>query len=202
MGLKAPGKRFCIIADCSGSMAFNDRMTRLKLEMRKTLKALSPDQEFYVIYFSATAIPMPAKSWRRGGKDVAKILPWIGGQQPEGNTEPLPAFERAFRLDPLPDAIFFLTDGLIPITVPQGVARLNGMGKNKVPINTILFGGELAGVGERIVMVPVRVGNKMTMVPRKILVPKREKDEGQLEQIARDSGGTHRFVPDFGKVVP
>ena len=177
-------------------------MTRLKLELRKTLRGLTADQEFYVIYFSATAIPMPAKSWRHGGKDVEKMLKWIGGQQPEGSTEPMPAFERALRLDPRPDAIFFLTDGLIPTTVPQGVARLNGMGKNRVPINTILFGGELAGMGMRIQMVPVLVRGKVTLVPRKVPVAKVEKDEGQLEQISRDSGGTHRFVPDLGKAPP
>ena len=75
MGVKSMGKRICIIADCSGSMAFNNRMVRLKKEMGRTLKALSPEQEFYVIYFSSNAIPMPAKSWRHGGKDVKKILP-------------------------------------------------------------------------------------------------------------------------------
>jgi hypothetical protein len=26
-----------------------------------------------------------------------------------------------------------------------------------------------------------------------------EKDMGQLQQVSRDSGGTHRFVPDDGK---
>src|SRR5262249_4723030 len=58
MGIKAPGKRFCIIANCSGSMAFNNRMVRLKKEVARTLNALSDDQEFYVIYFNSDAIPM------------------------------------------------------------------------------------------------------------------------------------------------
>jgi hypothetical protein len=199
MGVKAPGKRFCIIADCSGSMAFNNRMVRLKKEMASTLKALSTDQEFFVIFFNTSAIPMPARSWRRGGRDAKRILPWIGGQVPLGGTEPMPAFERAFRLKPRPDAIYFLTDGLIPASVPAQVARLNGQGKDKVPIHTILFGGEMAGVGQRVEMVPVRSGRKIVMVPRKRLVTTVEKDEGQLEQISRDSGGTHRFVPDTAR---
>jgi hypothetical protein len=197
MGVKAIGKRICIIADCSGSMAFNNRMVRLKKELANTLKALSPEQEFYVIYFSTDPIPMPARSWRHGGKDVKKILPWIGGQPAGGGTEPLPAFELAFRLKPKPDVIFFLTDGIIPTTVPAAVAKLNA--KARTPINTILFGGELATTDARVEMVPVRQGRKIVMVPRKRLVPKMEKDEGQLQQIARDSGGTHRFVPDIGK---
>jgi hypothetical protein len=199
MGIRALGKRICIIADCSGSMAFNNRMTRLKLEMRKTLRDLKPDQEFYVIYFSTNAIPMPAKTWRKGGTDVEKMLRWIGAQPADGGTEPMPAFQRAFRLDPRPDTIFFLTDGLIPKNTPQGVARLNGVGKNKIPIHTILFGGELAGVEERIVMERVLVNRRWTLVPRRVPVAKMEKDEGQLEQVSRDSGGSHRFVPDTGK---
>jgi hypothetical protein len=196
MGVKAAGKRFCIIADCSGSMAFNGRMVRLKKEMGRTLKALTDDQEFYVIYFSSDAIPMPAKSWRRGGKDVKKILPWIGLQPAEGSTEPMPAFALAFRLKPRPDAIYFLTDGIIPTNVPAQVARLNGVGANRVPIHAILFGGELPTVEQRTEMVPVRSGRRIIMVPRKRPVAKVEKDEGQLRQIARDSGGTYRFIPD------
>ena len=140
---------------------------------------------------------MPARSWRRAGNDVKKILPWIGGQPAEGGTEPMPAFARAFRLAPRPDVIFFLTDGIIPATVPAEVARLNGKGKNAVPIHTILFGGELPGAGgSASKSATVRTGRKIVLVPRRILVPKREKDDGQLEQISRDSGGTHRFVPD------
>jgi hypothetical protein len=199
MGVRALGSRICIIADCSGSMAYNNRMNRLKVELKKTVERLTPEQEFFIIYFSDSATPMRTKkTWWRGGEDLKRVFNWIDSQPPGGGTEPMPAFERAFRLKPRPDAIFFLTDGLIPLTTPQGVARLNG--KNKVPIHTILFGGELAGVEERVVMVPVNVRGKITMVPRRVPIAKMEKDMGQLQQVSRDSGGTHRFVPDDGKV--
>jgi hypothetical protein len=202
MGVEVPAKRICVIADCSGSMAFNNRMTRLKLELWKTVKALKPGQEFYLIYFSGTAIPMTTRrprKWWPAGKDMKIVRDWIGRQQPDGSTEPMPAFDIAFSLNPRPDAIFFLTDGIIPLTVPLGVARLNGAGKNKVPIHTILFGGELATADRRVVMVPVQVRGKITLVPRPVVGAKMEKDEGQLQQISRDSGGTHRFVPDDAK---
>jgi hypothetical protein len=204
MGVKAFGSRICIIADCSGSMAYNNRMKRLKAELKKTVEALSPEQEFFIIYFSDSATPMRTrrnknnKIWQTGGEELKKVFNWIDNQPPGGGTEPMPAFEFAFRLKPRPDAIYFLTDGLIPVTTPQGVARLNGA-KNKVPIHTILFGGELAGVEERVVMVPVNVRGKITMVPRRVPVAKVEKDVGQLQQVSRDSGGTHRFIPDEGK---
>ena len=101
----------------------------------------------------------------------------------------MPAFEPRLPAQPKPDVIFFLTDGIIPTNVPvQGGSRLNA--RAKVAINTILFGGELATVESRVEMVPVLSGRKIVMVPRKRLVPKNEKDEGQLEQILmRDSGG-------------
>jgi hypothetical protein len=202
MGTKALGKRFCIIADCSGSMQFNNRMVRLKRELARTLLALDSDQEFYVIYFSATAIPMPATTWRRGGRDVKRILPWVNAQPANGSTEPMPAFNRAFRLNPRPDAIFFLTDGIIPESVPDGVARLNA--KARVPVHTILFGGELAskrpaGV-ERVPV--VRGGRVVGWINRPRVVAVVEKDNGQLERVARDSGGTHRFVPDTPLAAP
>jgi hypothetical protein len=198
MGIKAEGKRFCIIADCSGSMKFKGRMERLKKELKQTLKDLDADQQFYVIFFSTFPNPM-GKGWRNGGKDAKRAGIWIDNQMADGGTEPLPAFRLAFKLNPRPDVMFFLTDGLIPKDVPAAVDRLNTKGgKTRVPIHTILFGGELAEMRVAgVERVPVRVGNRVTMVTRPRLVPVVEKDEGQLQQVSKDSGGTHRFVPDF-----
>jgi hypothetical protein len=199
MGLKALGRRICIIADSSGSMQFNNRMGRLKKELTSTLLSLGSDQEFYVIYFSSGAMPMPAKTWRRGGRDAKRILPWVNAQPADGATEPLTAFTRAFRLKPRPDAIFFLTDGIIPKNVPDAVARRNAKEPVKIPIHTILFGGELAETRPAgVERVPVRIGRRVTMVTRPRMVRVTEKDEGQLERISRESGGSHRFVPDVG----
>jgi hypothetical protein len=187
MGTRASGRRFCIIADTSGSMSLNNRMGRLKDELKRTLGDLADDQECHVIVFHSVAEPMPVKGWLRGGKEVERLLPWIDGQTPRGGTEPMPAFTLAFGLEPRPDAIFFMTDGLIPANVPQGVARLNGTGPARVPINTILFGGD------EVALVPGRTVSKKVQA---MMEKARRQAEALLEQIAKDSGGSHRFVPD------
>jgi hypothetical protein len=190
MGARANGRRFCIIADTSGSMMLNNRMGRLKDELKQTLADLGDDQACHLIFFHSVAEPMPEKGWLRGGKDVARILPWIDRQTPRGGTEPMPAFNLAFALEPRPDAIFFMTDGLIPANVPQEVARLNGPGTAKVPISTILFGGDEEALFP---------GRKVSKKVQAMIEKMRKQAEGRLEQIARESGGSHRFVPD---VVP
>jgi hypothetical protein len=190
MGARAAGRRFCIIADASGSMSMNNRMGRLKDELKKTLRDLADDQEVHVMFFESVTDPMPVAGWLRGGKDSERILPWIDRQTPRGGTEPLDAFGRAFALEPRPDAIFFMTDGLIPPNVPDAVARLNSKGAARVPINTILFGGEaspanLAGMNDAL---------RKRMIEQMARMHKQA--ELLLERMARDSGGSHRFVPD------
>jgi hypothetical protein len=178
MGAMATGSRFCIVADVSGSMKANNRMGRLKAELEKTLKDLGSDQWFSVIVFHSRAEPMPGPGWLSGGADVQKVLPWIHGQKPNGGTQPMTAFERAFRLDPRPDGIFFMTDGIIPPDVPPRVVRLNGEARPRVPIHSILFGGEVAqGL-------------------RKGIAQTKQRAEKLLRQLSDDSGGTYRFVPD------
>ncbi len=174
MGSRASGKQICIIADCSGSMASNRRMETLKEELEKTLKNFQSDQQYYVIFFDSRTDEMPDKAWVDGGKDDEKVLRWVRSQKPRGGTLPMPAFEIAFRLQPKPELIFFMTDGIIPQNVPAGVARLNEGVKPKVKINSILFGGEGRSKGAKRALF----------------------GEDQLKQLATDSGGTYQFVPD------
>ena len=88
----------------------------------------------------------------------------------------MPAFEIAFRLEPKPDVIFFMTDGIIPTDVPAGVARLNEGAKPKIRVNSILFGGE---------------GETRRAEGKRVL-----NGEDQLRKIADESGGTYSFVAD------
>ena len=183
MGSRASGRQICIIADCSGSMAMNRRMETLKEELEKTLKEFQADQQYYVIFFDARTEEMPDKAWVNGGKEDEKVLRWIRSQYPRGGTLPMPAFQIAFRLEPKPDLIFFMTDGIIPGNVPAEVARLNEGVKPKITINSILFGGE----GE------MRRGKGKKGAGRFLF------GEDQLKKLAADSGGTYQFVPDKGR---
>jgi hypothetical protein len=132
------GLHFCIIADCSGSMK-GAPLAQVKQEMIKTLASLPAHASFFVFFFNTQAMPMPAKGWVPGGqRNVEAIVPWIMSVSPAGNTQPVPAFAAALKLDPRPDVIFFMTDGLLPLVVPDQLRLLNQQGR-RVPINAILF---------------------------------------------------------------
>jgi hypothetical protein len=187
MGTEAKAQRACFIADCSGSMRKNNRLGLLKRELEKTLRGLGPEAMFYVIFFHSKEVPMPAKTWLRGGKDVESVLPWIQERRTSGGTRPLSAFEHAFRLDPRPDVIFFLTDGEIPSNVPSEVAKLNDKPGGKVRINTILLGAEKSTRLTRVLSKPGVAEKTTSRVIRGDLL---------LRRLANESGGTYRFVPD------
>lgn len=170
MGTRARGKRFCIIADASNSMR-GSPLTQLKKEIVKTLDGLRSSSQFYVIFFNATDIPMPYPSWLSAEKEnISKVKPWVEKMTTVVKTLPASAFERAFKLQPKPDVIFFMTDGLIPKAVPTQVANLNQTAP-RVTIHTIMFSKARADVGA-----------------------KGANAEHQLRLIADQSDGTYRHV--------
>lgn len=140
MGTQAQGRRFCIIADASNSMK-GQQLAELKREVMKTLEGLNPSCEFYLIFFNATDIPMPFPTWLEASKEnIAKVKPWVEGMTTKLHTWPQSSFERAFKLDPKPDVIFFMTDGFLqgnPDPIPQ-VNKLNS-GTPKTVVHTIMF---------------------------------------------------------------
>jgi hypothetical protein len=137
MGVEGTGSRFLIIADRSSSMA-GPKLEYVKAEILKTLSDLRPGSKFYVIFYDSTATPMPGNRWVSGRSQAVQAANWIRQIYPQGGTEPLPAFELAFRMNPRPDTIFFMTDGLFSNNVPDAVNRLN-TGKPKVVIHAISF---------------------------------------------------------------
>jgi hypothetical protein len=177
----AKGQRFCIIADNSGSMT-GEPMEFVKRELVKTLGGLKPESQFYVMFFNSQTEPMPFDGWLNGKpEDVKKVSNWIREKKADGGTEPQPAFVRAFELDPRPDVIFFMTDGLIPFNVPDAVAEMNA-GKPRVTIHTIMFTSDQ----------PNPLGAFMPAITADDL----QTAERLLRKIADDSGGTYRlFTP-------
>jgi uncharacterized protein with von Willebrand factor type A (vWA) domain len=139
LGARAQGQRFCIVADCSGSMK-GQPLEEVKGAVVNTLQGLNPRSQFYVIFFNTQAFQMPAPSWVEADpRNVQKLIPWLASVPAKGNTNPIPALQMAFQLQPRPDAIFFMTDGIINPSVnmlPQ-VARMN-QGKDRVAIHSIL----------------------------------------------------------------
>jgi hypothetical protein len=138
MGIEASGRRFCIIADRSGSMQFEGKIEYLKRELVKTISDLKGGARFYVVLFNFEATVIPSNHWLGGKADVQATEQWLSTVTPVGSTDPMPAFHAAFKMRPRPDVIFFMTDGILPSTVPASVSALNRTGGRKpIPIFTI-----------------------------------------------------------------
>jgi len=138
MGRSARGKRFCIIADCSGSMR-GAKLEFVKQEILETINGMTRDKQFQVVFFSSRAIPFPRTVWLRPRKDKAEVVNWLATITGGGSTQPVPAFKAAFGLRPRPDVIFFMTDGIFDPSAAPAIAALNGRDGKKTIIHTISF---------------------------------------------------------------
>lgn len=116
------------------------RFGRVKLELLRTISAMTEEQQFFMIFFSDLPVPMPASRMVEatgGAKDLH--LTWMARLQADGQTEPEAALLLALSLRP--DVIYFLTDGVFDYGV---VRRVTAANTRHVPINSIGFGDESA----------------------------------------------------------
>lgn len=138
-GVQAKGSRFVYVVDCSGSMA-GARLETVKQEILRSVHALWPAQQFYVIFFSDKAYPMftpqrtapmllPAKP-----ENLRRAQHWVTQFSLSGGTDPTDAMVQALGLRP--DAIFLLTDGEFDPSVVETIRKRN---KHRIVINTIGF---------------------------------------------------------------
>ena len=138
LGAQGQGRRFCIIADNSGSMN-GPNILDLRAQLLKSITELNANSEFFVFAFNSNPEPMPHHTWlRAGAPEVENVKRWVRALPARNGTNPAPAFAAAFQLNPPPDVIFFMTDGLIPGTVPAQVATMNG-NPPRTAVNTIMF---------------------------------------------------------------
>lgn len=140
-GLRAQGRVFVFVVDCSGSMADAARLVRAKSELRRCILALRWPQRFHVIFYNDRPWPQP------GGWPVAadhqgksRLLRWLQGIEAEGGTDPRGAMKQAIGLQP--DAIFLLSDGEFPEGTVEAITTAN---RNRIPIHTVDLAGGAAG---------------------------------------------------------
>jgi hypothetical protein len=138
MNVRATGRRFCIIADTSGSMA-GAKLDYVKNEILQTVGSMRATARFQVVFFSSREIPYPQRGWLHPRKEYADLQTWLEALYGSGGTQPVTAFRVAFAFDPPPDAIFFMTDGLFPAKVVEEVAELQRSTRRQVVIHTISF---------------------------------------------------------------
>jgi hypothetical protein len=157
------------VIDRSGSML--DTFGPVRAEMLRTISRLSNTQMFHIILFAEGRPLEPdhkrlIPALRRNKKAASRFLSDISA---EGQTNPVPALQRAFRVLKVARKkgrlIYLLTDGVFPDNeaVLRTIAHENR--DKKVHINTYLYG---------------------TAPPEAVSV---------MTRIARDNGGRYRFVP-------
>ena len=141
-GIRARGQFFIYVLDQSGSMIDDDRLTRAKIELRRSVFALQPPQRFEVIFYNDQATPMPGGPLPRPADPQSKnqLMTWLRLIDPDGETNPKSAIAQALALRP--DAVFLLSDGEFPEGTVEAVARLNS---RKVPIHCVDLTGGQAG---------------------------------------------------------
>ncbi len=140
-GVRAKGKTFIYVVDCSGSMAEGDRMTRAKSELRKTVSTLRYPQRFHVIFYNDKPLAMPGGSPRVAdalSKD--DLLRWLRNIDSDGGTDPREAM--AIAIGFRPDAIFLLSDGAFPDQTAEAISKIN---KVKTPIHCVDLSGGAGG---------------------------------------------------------
>jgi hypothetical protein len=158
-GIRARGQTFLYVVDCSGSMIEGDRLARAKDQVRQSILALRPPQQFKVVFYNDEPVPMPgdlAKPADFASKN--QLLAWLRLIEPDGGTDPRSSMALALAMRP--DAVFLLSDGEYPSGTVEAIARLN---PRKVPIHCVDLGDGDTG--------------------------------GQLQRIARDSGGQYVWRP-------
>jgi von Willebrand factor type A domain len=139
-GIRAPGRFFVYVIDCSESMIDEDRFARATMEVRRSVLALQAPQQFEVIFYNSESIPMPGGPRPRPADphNKGQLVSWLRIIEPDGGTDPRTAVKQALMLRP--EAVFLLSDGAFPDGTADTVARFNG---HKIPIHCVdLSGGE------------------------------------------------------------
>jgi hypothetical protein len=140
-GIRARGRVFIYVVDCSGSMEDDGRLLRAKNELRRSVWNLRNPQRFLIIFYNDRPWVMPggvSAPADTGAK--SQSLRWLNLIEAAGETDPRGAMAHAIGLRP--DAIFLLSDGQFPDGTVEAIAKQN---RRKVPIHCIDLAGGAEG---------------------------------------------------------
>lgn len=169
IGIKDSGSRFVYVIDCSGSMADHRASIVAKNELKSSIGLLDSTQQFQVIFYNQNPF-----AWQRRGReqnvyfasDSNKRLAnsYIDQISPNGGTEHILALNMG--LSKNPEVLYFLTDADRPRPSTGELSRIKQRNKGRARIHCIEFG----------------IGPK----PRGVV--------NWLMELARDNGGTYRYL--------
>lgn len=145
-GVEASGNRFAFVVDVSQSMEQDDRIGRLKQELRATVDNMAETAEFVIVTFSDKSTVLGTKlEWREASPAMRRrVLAETDEIEMGPSTNPMPGFDTVFSIRPKPDAIYFMTDGQFEETVVERVAILS-RSAGGVPVHCICFGDDVGG---------------------------------------------------------
>jgi len=179
-GVQSKGRKFIFIVDSSNSMR-GSRFEAAKHELMLAIRRLSKEQSFLVMFFDQNTeimrlapkkeperFPVPATE-----KNIAAVQRWVEGVGNELHTDPYEAMRIA--LDIAPDAIYLLSDG-----------KLTDKGKT---IDFLMTQNRLNDP-----LTSSKKPKRYKAIVHTIAFYSREGEE-TLEFIAKNNGGTYRFVP-------
>ena len=175
-GVKASGRRFVFIVDSSNSMR-GGKFAAAKEELMYAIRRLSKEQAFYIIFFDQDAERMllppdtepellPVPAVNA---NINRAEQWVGTVVNELRTDPYDAVK--FAIEMVPDAIYLLTDGKFTD---------RGLTERYLKSNNIIDD-------------PIE-GRRPKVVIHTICFWQKDGEE-TLQAIAKDYGGTYRFVP-------
>ncbi len=137
MGIKAEGRTFIYVVDCSGSMQ-GRKLDETKSELMASIRMLiSRQQKFFVFFYNDTTYPWPGPQALRYAikKNIDDCETWAQSISGDGGTEPAEALLAA--IDMNSDVIFFMSDGLFDEDVCDKVRIARG--NKQIAIHTISF---------------------------------------------------------------
>ena len=174
-GVKASGRRFVFIVDSSNSMR-GGKFDAAKEELMYAIRRLAKDQAFYVIFFDGNADGMllppdkepPLLPVAATTVHINRAEQWMKTVENESRTLPYDAVKYAVEM--VPDAIYLLTDG-----------KFTDKGRTEQYLKLNNYVDD-----------PVD-GKKPKVVIHTICFWQND-GEDTLKAIAKDFGGTYRFV--------
>jgi hypothetical protein len=178
-GIRAQGRFFIYVIDCSGSMIDDDRFARASMELRRSVMALQSPQRFEVIFYNDESIPMPGGPVPRPAdtENKRRLNAWLELIEPDSGTDPRTSIKQALSLRP--EAVFLLSDGEFPEGTVEAVSRSN---TRKIPIHCVdLSGGE---GGDHLVRIARDSGGKYVSRPGSLhVIPESRTDPQKKRRI-------------------
>lgn len=139
-GVRAQGRVFIYVVDCSGSMGDAARLARAKSELRRSVGALQWPQRYHVIFYNDRPIDLPGGPLAADAGSKRKLTSWLGRIAADGETDPREAMRQALALRP--DAVFLLSDGAFPEGTASAITKAN---PRRLPIHCIDLSGGAGG---------------------------------------------------------